>query len=300
MKYLPIKLLAVLGLGLTLSCVEDDDLNPEIVIPTTELPENSVAFLTTYFSAETVTTASKKTSPDPDDDGYYEVRLSNGVEIEYNQEGDWVEIDSNNGQIPDGILPVSMTDYISQNHPNQVIDNVDRERFGNTGYTGYEVELEPSEIELYFDAEGMYIGQHKPDYYDVDSHDDKMSITYGQLPASSQLILADLGITESANPKVYQSTDNDLEDYYEVKTAEGISIEFNKEGSWTSIEAETTPLTISYFEGVLPESITSHFSTNYPNEKIEEVEITGTIITIETTTDKDIKYRTDGTFIGVS
>lgn len=58
------------------------------------LPPKSQEILVVHFPREVIATVEKE------DDGEYEVKLQNGVEIEFDSNGEWEEIDGHRGVIP--------------------------------------------------------------------------------------------------------------------------------------------------------------------------------------------------------
>ena len=82
------------------------------------------------------------------DDGQkeYTVWLSDGTEIEFDENGSWTSIDCNTTVLPDGILPQKATDYIAQNYPQEKAYKVEKIR------GGYEVGI-TNGLELIFDSD---------------------------------------------------------------------------------------------------------------------------------------------------
>ena len=82
------------------------------------------------------------------DDGKitYDVTLSNGIEIEFDSDGRWTDIDGNRAtSLPDGLIPAQILEYVNQNFAGAKITGIDRR------YRGYEVELDNG-VELKFDV----------------------------------------------------------------------------------------------------------------------------------------------------
>lgn len=94
-----------------------------------ELPQESTDFINEHFSSERVEEV------DVDDSWYnlsdsetYEVRLANGIELDFNSEGEITEIESDDGQsIPMSVLPDYIRDEVETKHPNANIINWEKD-----------------------------------------------------------------------------------------------------------------------------------------------------------------------------
>lgn len=80
----------------------------------------------------------------------YKVLLTGGIEIEFDGNGDWEEIDGNKNAIPNTVLPKKIIAYIASGFKGQGIEKVEKERWG------YQVEL-LNDIELEFDNDGTFL-----------------------------------------------------------------------------------------------------------------------------------------------
>ncbi|MCP9612732.1 PepSY-like domain-containing protein [Coprobacter tertius] len=87
----------------------------------------------------------------------YDVRLSNGVEIEFDRAGNWLEIESNNGPFTMmmlNLLPSKAVNYINTNFNGQGVKKVERKR------NGYEVKVMTNpKTEVKFDKNGNFSSQ---------------------------------------------------------------------------------------------------------------------------------------------
>ena len=108
-----------------------------------KLPGAAQSFIMTYFPDADVVRAERDR-----DDGQkeYTVWLSDGTEIEFDENGSWTSIDCNTTVLPDGILPQKATDYIAQNYPQEKAYKVEKIR------GGYEVGI-TNGLELIFDSD---------------------------------------------------------------------------------------------------------------------------------------------------
>ncbi len=139
LKFLPLLLIAVLGVALT-SCDNDKD-EP---IPSSQLPAKANEFITQFFPSEKIYSAQK-------DKDKYEVTLSNGTEIEFDKDGEWIDVDAANGKtLPSGFYPVEIDNYLAENFAGQGISEITKVK------RGYEVELITT-TEILFGPDGSFI-----------------------------------------------------------------------------------------------------------------------------------------------
>ncbi len=133
-----------------MSCSNDDDNNNDTLIEFGELPTVTQNFINTHFPDADVLRIELDDTPANGDD-YYEVKLSNGFELDFNADGDWTDIDGNGNRIPDAIIPEAILTYTNANHNSNFIDGIEKKSYG------YKIELN-NDLDLKFDAEGTYIG----------------------------------------------------------------------------------------------------------------------------------------------
>lgn len=137
-------LVSVFLSAFTIACSDDEKLIDE-----NALPQSARDFINTHFAGESVTRAVKDTEGKTE----YEVWLSNGFKLEFNQSGAWHEIDGYGVEIPSSIqaeLPASIITFIEENHATQVITKLEIDR-GN-----YEVYLIGG-LEIVFSSTGEFI-----------------------------------------------------------------------------------------------------------------------------------------------
>ena len=112
---------------------------------TGRLPEVSRTFIRQYFDGKNVShikiekgwTGIKK----------YEVILTDGIEIEFDDKGEWKEIDGNRHALPIGFLPVKIRDCLKTDFPEETTVSVERDS------RKYEIKLS-NRIELTFNRKG--------------------------------------------------------------------------------------------------------------------------------------------------
>lgn len=116
-------------------------------IPATQLPAAAQAFIKNNFKGATIASAQvDKEMFDTD----YKVYLNNAVEIEFDDKGQWEEIDGHHTALPASVLPAAINNYINTTYKGQHATKIDKKRWG------YEVEL-TNGLELDFDASGKFL-----------------------------------------------------------------------------------------------------------------------------------------------
>jgi len=137
---------AIFGfLTMLVSCEKEE------VISETNLPASSQEFIKTHFPGVTVTRIVKDTEGLGID---YTVYLSNGFDIDFDKNGNWDDVDGHTNPVPQSILnllPSGIVAYVSANHSNLQIVEVNRESYG------YEIGL-TGDVDLRFNSQGGFIG----------------------------------------------------------------------------------------------------------------------------------------------
>ena len=76
----------------------------------------------------------------------YEVRLANGVKLEFSNKGNWEEVDCQQNEVPAAIVPQPIKEYVDKNYPAEKILKIEKNR------NDYEVKLS-NRLELKFDKD---------------------------------------------------------------------------------------------------------------------------------------------------
>lgn len=139
MKTMKFFLMAMLAALTITACDSDDD----VLIDEKDLPTTARTFLAQYFPSQTVTRVEKDGK---NGSQYYDVTLSDGTDVEFDQNGNWTEIDCKTKAVPSVIIPQAITAYVEGNYPGILIVQIDREPYG------YEIELS-NHIDIKFDEQ---------------------------------------------------------------------------------------------------------------------------------------------------
>ncbi|WP_282018611.1 PepSY-like domain-containing protein [Salegentibacter mishustinae] len=111
-----------------------------------ELPEMVTAYVSQLFPNEKIKTVKVDKG---DNWETYEIKMSGGTELSFDQNNQPAEIKCKNG-IPASALPLNIAGYVTKNHPNIKIVEYEMDE------DGHEVELENGD-ELEFDSEGNFV-----------------------------------------------------------------------------------------------------------------------------------------------
>ncbi|MEN5084958.1 PepSY-like domain-containing protein [Sphingobacterium faecium] len=147
MKKLILTCTALLAFAIiVVSCDKDDDHQ----VPATSLPASASTFLNTFFKDVTIRKAEKQT-PTVTNKTAYSVELANGIEVDFDQEGNWKEVESDNDTaIPTGFISSTIVSYVDTNYRTAQISAIDKVP------AGFEVEL-TNDVDLLFDPSGQFV-----------------------------------------------------------------------------------------------------------------------------------------------
>ena len=137
----------LLGVWMLSSC---DD---EKKIDFGDLPSEARSFIENYFpSADILSIVQEK------EDGRkeYQVKLSDGTDMEFDEDGEWTNIECYFSPLPTGILPATVITKVEELHPEAYINGVEKE------LGGYVVEVTDAggiDWDMRFNAQFEYVSQ---------------------------------------------------------------------------------------------------------------------------------------------
>lgn len=108
------------------------------------LPTSAKTFITTHFPGVQVSYAIR-------DDGRYEVKTADGIEMEFSRKGEWKKVDCKTFSVPNSVIaliPKEIDIFVTANYPNAVIVKIDKKLFG------IEIELD-NDLEIVFGRKGQ-------------------------------------------------------------------------------------------------------------------------------------------------
>lgn len=81
----------------------------------------------------------------------YDVRLVNGTKIEFSNSGKWTSVDCKSREVPSGLIPRTIRNYISKNYNDVTVVKIEKK------VSGYKVGLSDG-VELKFSLLGQFKG----------------------------------------------------------------------------------------------------------------------------------------------
>src|SRR5690606_6464911 len=117
---------------------------------TDKLPKAAQDYISQHFASISIDKVEENSNWQIWEDDKYEVKLSNGIELDFDENGNIVEIESkNNVSIPEGALPSNVATYLRTNYAGIGIKSWEKDS------KGQEVELVDG-TELEFDKDGKF------------------------------------------------------------------------------------------------------------------------------------------------
>ena len=113
-----------------------------------ELPEKAQMFLTQHF--EGIEILYVKADRDMGVVTSYDVVLKGDVKVEFNRSGDWTSVDCERDEVPNGVLPQGVLDYVGKRFAGAYVVEIEK------GLMGYEVKLS-NDIDIEFDKSGKFL-----------------------------------------------------------------------------------------------------------------------------------------------
>lgn len=147
MKNVISKMLLMFAVVMTLSSCEKDEQS----ITVNDLPAVAQAFVKDYFGEGKILSTIK--DKEGKNSFEFEVFMDNGVEIKFDQNGLWQEVDLRDDRqaLPTVLfIHEAIRTYIETNYAGQGINGIERELYG------FDVEL-TNDMDLVFDAQGKFI-----------------------------------------------------------------------------------------------------------------------------------------------
>lgn len=110
---------AFILLGITAASAENDK-----VISKDELPAQAQHFINEYFPDINLVYAKLEREFI---EHSYEVVLTDGTKLEFSDKGTWTEVDCKYSEVPSGVIPVPIRDYVEKNYPRECVLKIERD-----------------------------------------------------------------------------------------------------------------------------------------------------------------------------
>lgn len=143
LAFLPI----LLGVWMLSSC---DD---EKKIDFGDLPSEARSFIENYFpGADILSIVQEKENGRKE----YQVKLSDGTDMEFDEDGEWTNIECYFSPLPTGILPANVITKVEELHPEAYINGVEKEL---GGYVVEVTDADGIDWDMRFNAQFEYVSQ---------------------------------------------------------------------------------------------------------------------------------------------
>jgi len=145
MKKIILKLSLLLAVAfIAVSCEKEE------LIDVNNLPAVANTFLNDHFKDVKVLSVTREKEALSGTE--YQVLLNNGVEVKFDKNGDWTEVEAreNTAAIPTSFILTPIVNYVKDNYENTGINSIDKEKHG------FDVEL-TNGLDLVFDKEGKFL-----------------------------------------------------------------------------------------------------------------------------------------------
>jgi len=91
-----------------------------------KLPAAARTFISTYFVEAQISHI--KIESELFQTKKYEVLLTDRTEIDFNGDGEWLEIDCDNAAVPQEVIPSYVVEYVKTNYPGAFVTKIERKR----------------------------------------------------------------------------------------------------------------------------------------------------------------------------
>lgn len=276
-KNLIYTVLVILSIGLFSCSDSDDNSTPSgedgIPISFNEIPATSRSFLEKHFETTTESSDQKIKSIEKKKNGEYEIEYTNGIEIKFNAQGEWIDIDMNDrAEMPVSVqrlIPEKALLYISETYPNEKIDDIEKNSSKYPPYNTIIIELKnDTKIEFYENGE-LYKDPNQPN--NGTETPNPSNVVPDVVKKFTTDYLSNQTLSKVLNIKGFIKLE-----YNEGNKNQEFEVKFKEDGSFLSIEAEEEdtntlkPLFINIINGVASSKITEVLNLKYPNCIIEE------------------------------
>ena len=134
---------------ISLTILSTSSLFADWVVPPSSLPQKARSFIKRVYPNAQIWKVER-------DGGKFEVDLSNGASIDFNINGNWLNIDVEYNGVPISVLPQAVANTVRRTYPQARMIDVEKE-WGN-----YKIKLN-NMMELYLAANGQLMGQQWDD-----------------------------------------------------------------------------------------------------------------------------------------
>ena len=123
MKKITMSLFAIIASVATLFAASQPTTMEDRAISFNELPAKAQSFINTYFANEEISHIILDRDVISVD---YNVALFSGTKLEFDSKGEWKEVDTRNGAVPEALIPNAIAEYVKSKYPNRKITEISR------------------------------------------------------------------------------------------------------------------------------------------------------------------------------
>ncbi|MCC7224699.1 MAG: PepSY-like domain-containing protein [Chitinophagales bacterium] len=283
--------------GVTVSSSSDDSVE--------QIPDAIAAYLAANY-ADVVVLYVEDENDEDNPAIAFEAHLADGTEIYFDADGGFLFAESADDDddinIDPATLPTAILDYLAANYPDMTIEEANMEDGG-----GYEVEFGGG-FNLYFDANGNFLGLDSDEDNDGDGEEDEDDDNDGDSNDNVDISTLPAAINDyvAANYPGTSIVEADSEDNggFEIELSNGIEMYFDANGNFLGFSdgdsgggGDDDNVDIS----TLPAAINDYVAANYPGTSIVEAnsEDNGGF-EIELSNGIEMYFDANGNFLGFS
>lgn len=126
MKTITTTLFALIASATTLFAASLYVTSEDRPISFSELPVEAQNFISTYFADEEVSHIELDRDVISVD---YNVTFLSGTKLEFDSHGEWRDVDTRRGIVPNAIVPQAVAEYVAKNYPNREITEISRNHY---------------------------------------------------------------------------------------------------------------------------------------------------------------------------
>ena len=123
MKKITLTLFAIIASVATLFAASQPTTMEDRAISFNELPAKAQSFINRYFANEEISHIILDRDVISVD---YNVAFLSGTKLEFDSKGEWKEVDTRNGAVPDALIPNAIAEYVKSKYPNRKITEISR------------------------------------------------------------------------------------------------------------------------------------------------------------------------------
>lgn len=269
------------------SCKKKSDQNE--IIPMEHLPQTTKTFLSNHFPQQGISKIERR------DVGGYSVDLTNGTEIDFDAQGNWVEVEARDKEALSSLSFLNdrsgsnIVFYLVANQLTQKVNAV--KKITN----GYEVTLTDSR-KIHFDANGQAIGDGRSGNVGNGNNGNVGNGHNGNaIPPNTHIPEGVSAFLDTYFKGIAVYRTKTERDGYEVYLANGVEIEFTPNGNWKEVKSKRMPLQNI---GFAPQNIVNYLTNNNLQNNVKKIERKSNGYEVEMmSSDADYYFDLNGNFI---